>query len=469
MFRRVGFIQKTLVSSIAALIAALFCVSVMNVNVIASAAPENNNGNNVNLSNENVNTNEYSNVSDENVTTDLIDTDTPPTNANVTYNESSKKEELQTISEEAEKTASTQYKDVESAITTQLLANSGITQEELDKLKSEIKSREDELKRLNAELDELKDQLKTRENEIKGLEKLVKYSEAHVLSLNIKKDMVNGNIEAVKKLLGYYASEEYKIRNHATTQMCDLIFGGKTLQELVAALNYWDSIEDNIASNISKLNRDKQEVEEIEEQIAIHNEIIEQSKKDLEVANSYLNKTKEQYAAQMAQSQSDLLLLRGQALLQQEDYLRQIYGSDIIAVGTMSESEAKLRTAIVKTALSCLGADYVWGGESWEEGGFDCSGLCQYSYAQNGISIMRVAVDQYNSNPKIRKEDLRPGDLIFFGSSSSNIHHVVMYIGDGLTIEAPQTGDVVKIRPLEGRSEIYGYASPLAAYYFGSN
>lgn len=101
---------------------------------------------------------------------------------------------------------------------------------------------------------------------------------------------------------------------------------------------------------------------------------------------------------------------------------------------------------IVNYSFNFLGIPYVWGGTS--PAGFDCSGLTQYVYAHFGINIPRVAEDQQNSGiPVISRNDLIPGDLIFWGYPA---HHVGMYIGNNKYIQAPHTGDVVKISELEG-------------------
>ena len=80
--------------------------------------------------------------------------------------------------------------------------------------------------------------------------------------------------------------------------------------------------------------------------------------------------------------------------------------------------------------------------------GFDCSGLTQYAYAQAGISIPRNSRAQYSALPKVSRGSLQAGDLVFWGWDSSNwesIHHVAIYLGDGRVLQAPQSGDVVKV------------------------
>ncbi len=93
-------------------------------------------------------------------------------------------------------------------------------------------------------------------------------------------------------------------------------------------------------------------------------------------------------------------------------------------------------------ALQYLGVPYVWGGAS--PGGFDCSGLVMYVYAQLGISLPHYTVAQWNATVPISPSEMQPGDLVFF----NGLGHVGIYIGSGQFVNAPHTGSVVRIDSL---------------------
>lgn len=103
-------------------------------------------------------------------------------------------------------------------------------------------------------------------------------------------------------------------------------------------------------------------------------------------------------------------------------------------------------TKAVALAQTYLGTPYVWGGA--KPGGFDCSGLVQWVYAKNGVTLPRVAEAQARVGTPIAPEQLAPGDAIFFADRTGYIHHEGLYIGEGLFIHAPHTGDVVKVSSL---------------------
>ena len=106
-------------------------------------------------------------------------------------------------------------------------------------------------------------------------------------------------------------------------------------------------------------------------------------------------------------------------------------------------TDGSIGAQAVSIAMQYLGVPYVWGGSS--PGGFDCSGLTSYVYAQLGIGLSHYTGSQWNEGTRVPADQLLPGDLVFF---HSDLHHMGMYIGNGQMIHAPQTGDVVKIAPL---------------------
>lgn len=99
----------------------------------------------------------------------------------------------------------------------------------------------------------------------------------------------------------------------------------------------------------------------------------------------------------------------------------------------------------VSFARAQLGEPYVWGAagpDSW-----DCSGLMLQAWAQSGVSLPHYSVAQYYAGTPVSPGDLRPGDLVFWGSSNDpgSIFHVAMYIGGGQIVHAPRTGRPVSI------------------------
>ena len=105
----------------------------------------------------------------------------------------------------------------------------------------------------------------------------------------------------------------------------------------------------------------------------------------------------------------------------------------------------KLGVQAVRLALTRLGTPYVWGGASPRQG-FDCSGLVMWAYGKLGITLPHFAASQAELGHRVSIKHLQPGDLVFF---EAPIGHVAMYVADGVLIEAPHSGDVVRITRLD--------------------
>ena len=98
----------------------------------------------------------------------------------------------------------------------------------------------------------------------------------------------------------------------------------------------------------------------------------------------------------------------------------------------------------IRSTVQFLGLSYLWGGTS-PQTGFDCSGLVQYVYGRLGVPLPRVAEDQAKVGQFVPRDQLQPGDALFFADSSGYIHHEGLYLGHNKMIHSPKTGDVVKI------------------------
>ena len=117
-----------------------------------------------------------------------------------------------------------------------------------------------------------------------------------------------------------------------------------------------------------------------------------------------------------------------------------------VSGGVMSTAQL---TAALRAAESRRGLPYVWGAAGPKS--FDCSGLVQWSYAQAGVAMPRVAADQARAGPAVPVSQLQPGDLLFYHTDPTDpgyISHVAIYLGNGWMIQAPQPGQYVEVVPV---------------------
>jgi cell wall-associated NlpC family hydrolase len=102
---------------------------------------------------------------------------------------------------------------------------------------------------------------------------------------------------------------------------------------------------------------------------------------------------------------------------------------------------SNVETIALRYALTKVGDPYVWGAAG--PNAFDCSGLVVWAYAQEGISLPHYTGSLWNSGMHVSRDQLQPGDLVFF---FADISHVGIYIGNGLMVDAPQTGQDVQVQ-----------------------
>ncbi|MGW3182033.1 C40 family peptidase [Kitasatospora sp. NPDC001119] len=118
-----------------------------------------------------------------------------------------------------------------------------------------------------------------------------------------------------------------------------------------------------------------------------------------------------------------------------------------------ADAPQPVQTAI-RWALGQLGTAYQWGGTCANSHGADpmgrcdCSSLMQMAYRSAGVSLERTTYDQVKQGSAVSADALKPGDLLFTRGSAAVPEHVGMFIGSGLIVHAPKTGDVVKISTL---------------------
>lgn len=101
---------------------------------------------------------------------------------------------------------------------------------------------------------------------------------------------------------------------------------------------------------------------------------------------------------------------------------------------------------LVNFAKGFLGVPYVWGGSA--PGGFDCSGFVYYVYSQYGVSLPRVADEQYGIGRRVALAEIQPGDLVFFSTYAPGPSHVGIYMGNGRFIHASSAANEVTVTPI---------------------
>jgi hypothetical protein len=153
--------------------------------------------------------------------------------------------------------------------------------------------------------------------------------------------------------------------------------------------------------------------------------------------------------------------LRGKGLIE-EFFIVIPEGYAVVRIPSGRQDE--LREELVRTAHRFLGVPYRWGGTDHQDG-FDCSGLTMVCYRLNGLNLPRVSRSQFDAGRLIPREQLRPGDLVFFATTGGQrVSHVGIYIGEDKFIHAPRAGQAVRVEYLS--TPFYSRAYMGARSYF---
>jgi cell wall-associated NlpC family hydrolase len=201
-------------------------------------------------------------------------------------------------------------------------------------------------------------------------------------------------------------------------------------------------------------NQRRQLIEELAKAQKISVELARQRQEGLEKKAEEVAAHAAQVAAHKARNQTQDAKDQQQLTEDQLAELGVDGGWDIPGLAVPAGTSAGAKAAI-EFAKAQLGEPYVWaaaGPDAW-----DCSGLTMMAWHAGGIELPHYSAAQYQQTKHITADQLRAGDLVFWGTSPNTIHHVALYVGNDLIIQAPHTGDVVKVSPL--------YASP--PNYFG--
>jgi cell wall-associated NlpC family hydrolase len=245
------------------------------------------------------------------------------------------------------------------------------------------------------------------------------------------------NLEAANRQLAARAESIYKAPEAG---FVDVVFSARSFEDLVAQMDLFTRLGNSDVDTVKSIEAYERDIKdrrvELKSDERTASELVDrrqEQKEEIQALNAKLENLTAGIKADIERLQAEQAATGG---------------------GSTGGSAAPLdpggpgRPAAVNIAQRYLGIPYVWGGAS-PSGGFDCSGLTLYVYAQLGVQLSHGATDQQRASTPVPLSALLPGDLVFFGNASYS-HHVGIYAGGGQMIAAPRTGDVVRYSPISG-------------------
>lgn len=329
-------------------------------------------------------------------------------------------------------------------------------EQELSTINSQLKTAEADKEKLNSEITALNNEIITLQSEMSETNKKLAAKEAELVAAE----------EACEQQFSSFKTRARVMYENGPSTYIEIIFSSGSFSEFLSnveiiknLLDYDERVLEERKAVREDIAEQKAEIESVKAEQETRNETLLEMQATLTLKKESLNTTINKLNSQKKLTETKKNDFALQEANLQNQINRASYKSSTASSGTNKSASVAVTFSgsasgdeAVRIAKAYIGTPYVWGGTTPK--GFDCSGFVQYVYRQMGVSINRVAADQANNGVYVAKEDLQPGDLVFFKKSGRAIHHVGMYVGNGQYIHAPSTGRSICIENLT-RSDYY--------------
>jgi len=261
-------------------------------------------------------------------------------------------------------------------------------------------------------------------------------------------------LDVARSVLGQRMADIYK---NGGVSVLDVVLGARDFTEIDTQIGYFQQISQADEDTVTGIEALTQDVGKLADQVEKDRAAALTREMDLRQKRADVEDQLAERRALLADLDARVKeLIERQARLDAAASQRL---ADAAGVDIESINGSAAQIALIKETMKYLGIPYVWAGAT-PLGGFDCSGLVLYVYAKFGISFPHGATMQAHMGTPVPFGKMEPADLVFFGDPSF-YHHVGIYIGNGLFIEAPHTGDVVKVSQLAGRGSTLACRYPI--------
>jgi cell wall-associated NlpC family hydrolase len=335
-----------------------------------------------------------------------------------------------------------------------LLASAGPADaDKIDSKKAEIAQVQEELSALDRRLEAAIEAYNGAKVQLSSVREKIKVNTQRL-------EIARKNLKAARAALADFLVATYK---GDTADVTTYVLGSGSFSELIDRVDFAQRISEQEGELVEAVLKAETEIEQRQQQLKADERTAERLVKEAAARKHEVQSALTARTSMLSSLRGDLRQLiqerqaridaaaraRAAALAQQQATQQSSGGAGGGSVPTVDSSPpppaGSTGQQAVAIAQRYLGVPYVWGGAS--PSGFDCSGFTMYVYAQLGVSLPHYTGSQWGSGAHVSMSQLAPGDLVFF---YPDLGHVGIYMGGGLFIHAPHTGDVVKISSLSG-------------------
>ncbi|QAT38867.1 C40 family peptidase [Clostridium sp. JN-9] len=315
----------------------------------------------------------------------------------------------------------------------------------LQKSQSALKSTQDKRQSLEDDIQKMDNQVQVLTNKIDDNNKNIEKTKKDIAATQKDLDKSEEDIQAEQDIFNKRVRAMYI---SGSDSYIYVILEAKGLGDLVSRVENVKKVIDFDKNIIKDLDNKKKGIEDKKKALDAENDNLLAIKSDNEKKLAQINSEKDAIVKKANEYKNEEKKYSSQISAFQAEAAKYVSGiTASVPKYQPSRGAASISSnSVVAYAANFIGTPYVWGGTS-PRPGFDCSGFVQYVYGHFGVSLDRSTYEQIHDGAEVPLNSIQPGDLVFFGSYDSP-HHVGIYVGNGMYIHAPQTGDSVKISPL---------------------
>ncbi|MFD7558528.1 MULTISPECIES: NlpC/P60 family protein [unclassified Streptomyces] len=287
---------------------------------------------------------------------------------------------------------------------------------------------------VKAEVDRLYEEAEAATERYNGAKERADEAERALTGLREETARKTDQLNAARSALGSLAAGQYRSGSLGTAVQLAL---AADPQEYLSQASFISRAQERNAAGISTVRRRLEEVGKLREKAA-------GQVADLRARQDELAARKTEIEGKLDTAKQLLARLTAE---QRAAYEAQSAGASPAGPHTATPpppSDGSRAARAVAFAYGAIGKPYVWGATG--PGSFDCSGLTQAAWRSAGVSLPRTTYTQINAGQRVSRDQLAPGDLVFF---YSGVTHVGLYIGNGQMIHAPRPGSTVRIAPVD--------------------
>ncbi|WP_461205349.1 C40 family peptidase [Clostridium sp. DL1XJH146] len=314
---------------------------------------------------------------------------------------------------------------------------------EYDEAKKVVEGIEAEIEKLDVEIEAMLSQIEETETNISELETKIQKAKDDIAQaekdMQDEKDMYNSRMVAMYETGG--------------TSYLEIILGASDLSDLLSRIQTIKTLSDLDKEIIAELKEKQAEIEEQKANLTEENNTLIDYRKTLLDKKETLDSAKDDQQVLIDDAKKEANSIAVLVQSDQQEVNKTMSLIEAAREATPSYDPSRGATSISSNAVVAYASNYL--GRPYRYGAtgpssFDCSGFAQYVFRHFGVSLPRTSSSQSRYGTYVSRENLQPGDLVFFGYP---VHHVGIYVGNNSYIHSPHTGDVVKISTLSSRSD----------------